>query len=227
MKDDLKLANEKIAELLEKDDKRQEELNLIKEEMKMMKEELEKRRDNSSSTVSSDLVKLYDGSNIEVNKEKFFYCTIDSWMLYCTRILTLICPVRELYRTSVFGKSQIKNYKKRPLNSQKLNEIYELIKIKFPKFCDGNKEKNKWKSLLNKELNDKLSALNRYFTQLKDNMEREDDQQTKRYCLTRDDRMLLTDVGDFEENPRMFLDLDLEIDNVSCVFEEIANEFDD
>lgn len=191
-----------MEELEERDKLRQIQLEEIKGELVNL-------RYRDVNNFEQDLTEIYPGSSIKVDNRKLTYCQSESYGIYVQRILCLIFSVRELYRTSVRGGSSSKE-KKRSLNADKLLEIYELVKIKFPAFYDGNTKK--FKSLINSEINSKLGSLNRYFNQCKVNMQLENDEQIKKYSLTKDDRLLLKDLNEFENSPSFFYDLDKEID---------------
>lgn len=101
----------------------------------------------------------------------------------------------------------------RGLDVIKLFEIYKCIELKYQDFYNSNKAKNKYRSMINDGLNSKLGNLNRYFQQLKRNFELEDESKTYKYSLTKDDKLLLRDLKEYEENPTLFNELDLQIDN--------------
>ena len=101
----------------------------------------------------------------------------------------------------------------RGLDVIKLFEIYKCIELKYQDFYNSNKAKNKYRSMINDGLNSKLGNLNRYFQQLQRNFEFEDESKTYKYSLTKDDKLLLRDLKEYEENPTLFNELDLQIDN--------------
>lgn len=178
-------------------------------------------RSKETNNNGQELTNIFPGSSIQVDNRKLVYCQSPTYSLYVQRILCLVFSVRELYRTSVRGGSS--KEKKRQLDSDKLLEIYELVKIKFPNFYETNFKK--FKTLINSEINSKLGSLNRYFKQIKENMELESDEQIKKYTLTKDDKFLLRDLNEFEDRPSLFLDLDKEIElNSFKHIEEYINE---
>lgn len=158
---------------------------------------LEVQREASGGSV--ELVEKSDVDAVELE-----LCQSANCVTTTHRLVPCLFSVSEVYRRNVVGGMAKVNVavhrRKVAVDQQKMSAICDYIKQTFDKFYNENMKGDRWISLINSKVNDRLGSLNRNFFELIDT-HNGDGPQVARHKLGRDDQHLLKEYEAFRNDP--------------------------
>ena len=211
------------------------EINQLNETVQQQTTELSEMRNSlreGGFRQRTGMSPLYPESSTLVNSRKLEFCNISGdWRIFSAKLVTCIFSVSDIYRRNVNG-GQSKNNNNRAghsnlpdghaddghgdemaidacklrIDRDKLNELYQAVRLKFPDLVNENAKRDRWKSMVNSILNHKLGCLNRHFNELIKN-HYSPDNRTNRYPINKEDRYEFAEYQLYLDNPAKFQEL--------------------